>query len=523
MSDTLIQALQDATCYDHPIGKIEIHETSASWLLLTGEHAYKIKKSLNDGSLLDASTPDKRRRLGEREVRLNRRLYAERYLGVVPISGSPASPRINDASAPIEYAVKMRRCSRRQLANVLQVEDELYRESIDELIALMVDFHEQAATQDAPDRETPEVGAATLDPLEEAFASIRGCLDECLDDLEDRQTLEALEQQAREMHARLEDCFAARRREGFLRKRLGSRAIEKALYRQSSDFADHEAGAAPRQGDVACDLAFLLMDLESRNKTSFANHSLNRYLELSGDYSLVKVLGFYKLYHALDRARAAIIGYSQAMDSEKRQALLSKYRHYLDLSRRYSCFQFPYLVIGVGVPGSGKSRFTAEMVQRLGSVRLRSDVERKRLHGFTHEASSAGKALYQPGATARTYQRLAKLCGILLEASQTVCIDATCLKREQRDLFRHQAEARGLAVIIVSFEADPAVLERRIKKRAQRSGESPDASLEILKRQLRRFDAFDDDERRYLVRLDTTAANASETLVDLIQQQVRIV
>ncbi|GGX83606.1 hypothetical protein GCM10007160_08550 [Litchfieldella qijiaojingensis] len=366
---------------------------------------------------------------------------------------------------------------------------ELSLASIDELVERLENCHERAA-QVAADSElgSPE---ATERLLAREFA----WLEKRLRDESDLQRLQALSIRAEEAHRRLHETFVSRRRDGCVR----------------------EIGGGEWRGcDVACDLAYLLVALEVCGGITFSRHALNHYLELSGDYELVRLLDHYKLYHAVAWAKAA-----WQSDADDR---LDVFRHYLTLAERYAEFRFPYLVIGVGVSGSGKSRFTGEMVRRLGSIRLRSDVERKRLHSLFPQADSHRQAvdIYTPEATRQTYRQLAKLTGILLESGLPTCIDATCLKQEQRELLREQAEARGLPVLMVSFEADVANLRRRIEKRARRAGESPVAGLAVLEQQLAERDPFADDERHQLVHLDTTAPNASENLVELIHQHMRL-
>ncbi|EPC00718.1 hypothetical protein L861_13070 [Litchfieldella anticariensis FP35 = DSM 16096] len=521
MNDALIESLRDPGCYDHPVSRVEVCETHISWILLTGDYAYKIKKPLDFGGFLDFSSLERRHRFCDQEVRLNRRLAPNLYLAAVPISGTPRSPRVGDAGAPIEYAVKMRQFSNRQLLSNLQRSGELSLELIDDLTEQLVIFHEQVARVD----ESSTLGSAdaTRGLLAREFALIMARLP----DEEDRQRLQSLALRAEEMHARLYTTFEQRHHDGFVREAHGDIHLGNAVCYEGRVlmFDGIEFNEELRCCDVSCDLACLLMDLEARGEMAFSRHALNHYLELSGDYELVRVLGYYKLYHAVVRAKVAMLRYHQPeLANDRRQAIHDEFRHFLALAEEYAEFRFPYLVIGVGVSGSGKSRFTGEMVRRLGSVRLRSDVERKRLHGFSPQADSRqqGVDIYTPGTTRLTYRHLAKLTGILLESGLPVCIDATCLKREQRELLSQQAEARGLPVLMVSFEADDATLRTRIEKRARRVGDPAEASLAVLERQLAQRDPFADDERRQLVHLDTTAHNAGETLVELIRQHLRL-
>ncbi|MHC9037180.1 AAA family ATPase, partial [Cobetia marina] len=157
--------------------------------------------------------------------------------------------------------------------------------------------------------------------------------------------------------------------------------------------------------------------------------------------------------------------------------------------------------------------------------RIRSDVERKRLYGFAADAdtgSGLNGGIYTPQATHATYERLSNLSATLLESGIPVCIDATCLKKSQRDRLRHEAEARGLPVLMISFEADEETLRRRIVKRSQRSGEASEAGLEVLDKQLANREPFAPEEHGQLIHIDTTAPNANVTLARLIREQLRL-
>lgn len=296
---------------------------------------------------------------------------------------------------------------------------------------------------------------------------------------------------------------------------------------------DLEAPGAELPADPASDLAALLVGLESRESSSLMRLALDRYLRFSGDYEQARLLSLFGTAHALSAARRALQRRPAEGCDPEHPALLAESmaecRRFLALAERIAEFRFPPLVIGVGVSGSGKSRFTGGLVTRLGAIRVCSDVERRRLHGLPlasghPQALAAEEAvdIFSAEATERTYHRLAASAGALLDAGIPVCVDATCLKRWQRDLLRQQAEGRGLPCLMVSFEADEATLKRRIEKRARRHGVEVTSSLAILERQGQAFEPFDDEERLYLVHLDTTAEDAAETLVGLIGEHVKL-
>src|SRR5690554_159356 len=280
---------------------------------------------------------------------------------------------------------------------------------------------------------------------------------------------------------------------------------------------------AQRCLDPGFDLAALLVGLYVRDETRLAHYALDRYLRLSGDYSLTRLISIFSVCRCLAGARRAMQRWEQSFGSFFRLAeIMVECRRYLDLAERISNFRFPPLIIGVGVSGSGKSRFTSELVERLGAVRLSSEAERRWLFKNAPQGDGTEPVvdIFSVENTERTYQRLANLSGMLLTAGIPTCVDATCLTRTQRKLLRQQGEARGLPVLIVSFEADEKTLESRIRKRANKQGYAPEASLDILRRQRRLFEEYSDEERPNLLRLDTTAENAGDTLAMLIQQRI---
>ena len=143
----LIAALMDADAYDHPVGEIRLLETHISWVILTGDYAYKIKKPVDLG-FLDFSTLDKRRFYCEEELRLNRRLAPDAYLDVVPITGTLEQPVLGGQGDAIEYAVRMVQFAQdAQLDRVLR-RGELEPQQLDTLARLVADFHKTIAVAD---------------------------------------------------------------------------------------------------------------------------------------------------------------------------------------------------------------------------------------------------------------------------------------------------------------------------------------------------------------------------------------
>ena len=397
---------------------------------------------------------------------------------------------------------------------------------LEELLDRLVDFHRRSIAATCPEdagltalRGHVEREMATIEPL--------------LTGEEDRQRLARLRLWFDQDLERLAPVFLARR----ARLIENSWAVTHPISRlcdQGRVLLINAIGRDPQGAggdgiiDPCSDLAALLVGLEVHGERDLACRAVDGFLRRSGDYELTRLLAVFCAVEALAGARRALQRLQSAGEDGERPALLAETmrecRGYLDLAEAHAEFRFPPLIIGIGVSGSGKSRFTRTLVRSLGAVRLCSDVERRRLHGIDPqtEASRPAVDMFAPEDTERTYSRLAECAGTLLEGGFTTCVDGTFLKREQRDLLRQQAEARGLPVLLVSFEADDATLQRRIEKRARRHGVPEAESLAVLAQQQADFENFGDEERLHLLHLDTTADNAAETLAGLIQDHVRL-
>src|SRR5690606_39055517 len=132
MTANLIQSLMSPDAFPHGTSDIQLLETHISWVLLTGEFAYKIKKPVNLG-FLDFSTLAKRKFYCDEELRLNTRFSAGLYLAVVAITGSAEKPAIDGGGPVMDYAVKMRQFDQHDLLEQLAAADALNQHDIKSL------------------------------------------------------------------------------------------------------------------------------------------------------------------------------------------------------------------------------------------------------------------------------------------------------------------------------------------------------------------------------------------------------
>lgn len=504
-SITLIEALQNPACYTHPAAGVRLVETHISWVLLTGDYAYKIKKPVDFG-FLDFSSLAKRRHCCEEELRLNRRLAPELYLAVLPITGTPAAPRLGGAGEAIEYAVQMREFPQEAQFDRVLARGELGAAQIAALAETLAAFHRAAAVAEAGGHYGS--AEAVWQPVAQNFAQIRPRL-AARDELDQ---LDALQRWSETAFASLRGVFTQRQQTGHIREchgdaHLGNIAL---LDGRPVLFDCIEFNPELRWIDVMSEIAFLTMDLHDRGRPDLARRALNDYLQHTGDYAGLRVLRFYQVYRALVRAKVACLRLAQdGVSEEQGSAARQQVAAYLRLAARFTAAGPTPLMITHGLSGSGKTTLSDGVLESQGAIRLRSDVERKRLFGLAADArsgSAVNSDLYSADAGARTYHHLAELAETVLDAGFPVIVDAAFLKRAQRELFRQLAERLELPFVIFDCKAPPEQLRGRVAERATRGRDASEADVAVLERQLEHQEALGHDEAMLIFTIQTGAA-----------------
>jgi uncharacterized protein len=479
----VIEQLRDPARYPHRAERVELIETHISWVLLAGDYAYKVKKPVDLG-FLDFRSLQARRFYCEEELRLNRRTAPQVYLDVVPITGSDADPRLGGDGEAIEYAVKMKRFSQKSLLSRMAQHGRLGVDHIDALARGVADFHSRVARADAagPFGSAEEVLVPALQNFDQIEALIGA--DANVPELERLRGWTSRE------HARLRAIFDARKAGGFVREchgdlHLGNIAL---IDGEPTAFDGIEFSEALRWIDVVNEIAFLVMDLIDRKLPRLAWRFLNGYLETTGDYAGLTLLRFYLVYRALVRAKVACIrDHQPGLDAQERRRAGREYLEYLRLAQSLAHLPPRALIVMHGVAGSGKTTLAQELIETWGAVRLRSDVERKRLQGLVAGArtgSALGEGIYSPDLTAQTYARLAALSRTVLEAGYSVVVDATFLERAQRSAFAEAAREAGVPFAIAVCEAPETVLRERVATRQRAARDASEADLAVLANQL---------------------------------------
>ncbi|WP_310567758.1 AAA family ATPase [Hydrogenophaga sp.] len=516
MSDTLpplITALLDPARYPHRVQQVALVQTHGAWVLLAGDFAYKIKKPVRF-PFMDFGSLGARRHACETEIRVNRRFQqhdrpaTQLYRGVLPIVGTPDDPRWgaaggNDDRQAIEFAVQMRRFDEATRLDHVCARGALTAEHITALARRMARFQARAAVAGA-DQPWGHPAAAMRWPREN-FSTLRTALREPADAAQVRALSEWTEQR----FVAIEPLLARRRQKGRVREGHGDLHLANLMLVPAEDghpdevlpFDAIEFNDELRWIDVASDMAFAWMDLLDHGQPGLANGLLSAWLDASGDVSAPSVWSFFASYRAGVRAKVAALRAGQQAGTPEADASLAEARRYLALAQAIARPPAAQLVITHGLSGSGKTWASGRWLQAEASgraIRLRSDVERKRLHGVSPLAASGSglnEGLYRPQAHEETYASLRARARMLLHDGWTVVVDAAFLRAAERQAFAELAQAEGCPFHILACEAPNEVLRQRIAARQAAGGDASEATLAVLDQQLGWLEPLTDAER----------------------------
>ncbi len=488
----LIAALLRPSAYPHATGQLKLLETHISWVILTGQYAYKIKKPVDFG-FVDFSSLSRRRFFCEEEVRLNRRLAPDLYLGVVPLVGTDDEAQIGGQGTPIEYAVKMRQFRQDHLFESLLARGALQETHIEAIAEQIAAFH--AATP----RADPDDPWGTAETIHAAIEENLRHLLHSANTPQERLALGRLQEWNEQQWARLRDLFDERRRTGFVRECHGDLHLGNLVLIDEvpTAFDCIEFNENLRWIDVVSEIAFLCMDLEVKGAKSLAYRFLNRYEAICGDYSGLRLWDFYRLYRAMVRAKVAGLTLQHTSNPDQQAILRRDGQRYLDYGAALISPKRPRLILTHGLSGSGKSHIANALSASLPALWLRSDIERKRI-----VACDEVDRRYSAEATRKTYTHLRDLASTLIAAGLSVVVDATFLFRWQREQQRALAAASGAAFSIIEIETPLRVLEQRIEQRGLLRQDPSEATQAVLQRQRSCLEPLCDEERPYAVRVD---------------------
>lgn len=479
---SLLKALAEPAFYPHRPESVEVRHTHISVVALAGPLVYKIKKPVDLG-FCDFTTLDKRRHFCHEEIRLNRRLAPDVYRRVVPIIRLPNGSLVLDGRGePVEYAVEMRRLEADLMLPALLAAGEATAETMADIARLVHTFHAAAVRSEA----TAEYGRPEV--IEEEVAQNFQQLEPFVGRTIEPEAFAELRNRTERFLATHHDLFSRRIADGRIVEGHGDLHADHICIEPGGSviYDCIEFNEAFRCLDVASEVAFLTMDLDSLGYPELAEAFIHHYQVLAEDLSLPRLLPFYQSYRAVVRGKVESFRLDDpdipwsAKDEARESA-----RHYLKLACRYArSLDLPALIIMCGLIGSGKSTLAAALASPLDAVVLRSDILRKELAGLppdVHVDEPYGAGLYGERITDRTYQALIERARPLLEAGRTVILDASFARRTDRQRAQRMAAEAEVEAWCCWCRCGREELRRRLQRRqaeAQGPSDARESTLE---------------------------------------------
>jgi len=482
--------------YPHPTtAPIQLVQTHISYVLLTGDFAYKVKKPVNLG-FVDFSTPERRRHFCHEELRLNRRGAPEVYVDVVNICQNGDNVTLGVGNE-IDYAVKMRQLPEGGMFNRMLERGALGVAEINHLARRVAEYHATAHTSASvsdfgrPDR--------IRQVIEDNYTQTRRFIGGPLTQEQFDQT-NSFTDTFFDRHA---DLFEFRRQDGFVRECHGD--LHLANVCQWNDkivlFDCIEFNDSFRCIDVIQDAAFAAMDLQASGHPDLSTQFVNQYAERTGDWDGLRLLPLYLCRHAYVRGKVnALLTTEPEVSEQTKQSASQKAEKYFRLARKFAEPTQGQILLVTGVSGSGKSTVASQLARACSALHIRSDALRKHLTATPLDAPAPSQA-YDAATTDRTYARLLELGITLARNGFTVILDATYLRRTHRSSAIEAAARADIRLRIISCTAPTHILRKRL---TTRTGDVSDAGPDLLDSQLTNFDDFDASERSRLVQIDTT-------------------
>jgi aminoglycoside phosphotransferase family enzyme/predicted kinase len=478
----LIEALSDPAAYPGPVGEVEVRHTHISAVFLADDHVYKLKKPVEFG-FLDFGTLAKRRHYCEEEVRLNRRLAPDVYLGVVPVTRSSTGLRVEGNGEVVEWAVKMRRLPDEATLQSRLQRGEVGARMVEALAQKIAAFHARAESgpRVAAFGRFEVVAGNARENFEQSAVHVGTTVSNAV-----FAKAQALTEQSLARHRPLIEGRAER---GVPRDTHGDLRLGHVYY-----FPDRkppgnlviidciEFNERFRFADPIADMAFLVMGLNLQGQPDLAREFTDAYFLASGDVEGRDLLPFYASYRAAVRGKVEGLKLArpEISDADRSVALTKAQGSWLlSLGQLETPSCKPCLVLVGGLPGSGKSTLACALAEGAGFRVIRSDLVRKELAGNLGgepRPAAFGEAIYTAEWTERTYVECLRRAERLLFEGNRVLVDANFREEAHRRTFLEAATRWGVPGVFLLCQAAPDVVRARL---ASRQNDASDADWAI--------------------------------------------
>jgi uncharacterized protein len=498
--------------YPHSVTMpIELIQTHASWVLLTGDFTYKLKKIVNFG-FLDYSTLVNRQHFCNEEIRLNQRGAKELYLAVLPITKQGNYYQLAGDGEVVDYTVKMVQFPQSALLSNLFELGQITTRDIEEIGQVVAQFHADAQTNEYI------ASFGTVANIGKSIDNNYRQTEKYIGRSQTQQQYTETKVYTDRFLLEHQQIFLDRIAGGFIRECHGDLHLRNICRWQHKIllFDCIEFNEPFRFVDTMYDVAFIVMDLEARCRKDLANRFLNTYVEQTGDWAGLQVLPLYLSRQAYVRAKVtSFLLDDLGISSADRAAAVQTAENYYYQAWAYTQPQQGRLIMLSGLSGSGKSTVGKQLATSMGGIQLRSDAVRKHLAGIPL-LTKGDRRLYTPEMTAQTYQQVLSLAENLATQGFTVILDAKYDRHSLRGAVIELAKNMGIKLDIIHCTSPEQVLIDRL---TQRTGDIADATVDLLASQQARWEDFSPIEQQYVTRIETTLDSIDALISRLFDQR----
>lgn len=522
----IIDELRQPAAYPHPADDLEVHQTHISVVFLAGEFAYKIKKPV-DLAFVDYSTLERRRHFCREEVRLNRRLAPEVYLGVAPVVERDGGLRVvPDAaseevpsSTVVEWAVRMERLPAERTLLALLEREAVRSEDLEAVAAYLAEFHGRA-------RRDPEI--SRYGRFEVVAENLRDNFRQSED-----QVGRTVHEQVFRRAGELAESWLQRQR-GLIEERAargvpcdthGDLRLDHVYFLGGRDvpvIVDCiEFNPGFRYADPVADMAFLAMDLQQAGRRDLAAGFSDAYFRASGDREGRELLDLYVAYRATVRGKVQGIKAAEGEipARERRAAADTAKGHWLlALGVLAPPVERPGLVLVGGLPGTGKSTLARGLAGQASFHVIRSDTVRKELAGLAPRESAEaafGSGIYTEEWSDRTYGACLERARRRLFRGERVIVDASFHREERRRAFLEAGRRHGARVLLLICDAAPEIVRGRM---AARGEDASDADWSVYRGMTDRWESPCEATARVTATIPTGAEEVGASVRQALEE-----
>lgn len=465
---TLYDAMKKHDFYSHKVSDIRVISTRSSHIFLAGSYAYKIKKVLNHPQC-DYQTLEKRKAHCIKEYLINSRHSSGLYVDVLPVAFKDGEYSILERDSGcklqdvVEYTVRMHQFDQNLMLDELIRKGQLLPETVDEFALEVAKVHQHNLPSTVDPVSLKDVTLQeVIQPLTEIFSAIKHAHKASGSPLPAQLTY--LENWVNSEWQRLRSTFLQRKKEGFVRHCHGNLHLRKAVLIKNKvvifDAIEHNEQL--RLIDVASDIACTMMDFDRHHQEQLSQRFLNTYLIETGDYALLKVLNFYKVYRALQRVKVASIKYTTSISEEQQNQHLRDIEAYTDLADIYTAeHRQGSLILSHGSLREGNDCIQ-QIANSLRMVHVRADAENVRLQCDNNINQASGLVAIQ--LTQQLQKRLFDMAQLALAAGYYVIVDVQSFNAEIRDNFVEMAIAHRAPFLILNFQNDQMKIRALVRE-----------------------------------------------------------